>query len=68
MAKNETNIVKVVKQEGHWAWTLFAAYIGAVVYFYQQDPGFWQFFWALIKAAVWPAFVIYEVLGALGVK
>lgn len=67
MAKNETNFVKVVKQEGSWGWILFTAYIGAAIYFYNLEPGFWGFILALSKAAVWPAFVMYEVLSTLGV-
>lgn len=62
MSKNS----KVV-DNGSIGWVMFTAYIGAVVYFVQQDPGFWGFVLALLKAAVWPAFVLYEVLGALGV-
>lgn len=68
MAKSETNIVKVVKQEGQLSWVMFTAYVGAAIYFYGQDPTFWGFILALLKAAVWPAFVLYEVLGLLGVK
>jgi hypothetical protein len=47
---------------------LFTAYIGAVIYFVQLDPTFWGFIVALLKAAVWPAFVLFEVLGALGIS
>ena len=68
MAKNETNIVKVVKSESQLGWVMFTAYIGAAIHFYGQDPTFWGFILALLKAAVWPAFVVYEALGLLGVK
>ncbi len=47
--------IKVVTDNGAWGWVLFAAYIGAVVYFFQIDPTFWGFLLALIKAAFWPA-------------
>ena len=53
---------------GQLGWFMFMAYIGAAVYFYQLDPTFWGLILALLKAIVWPAFVIYEALGALGVK
>lgn len=59
--------IKVV-QESPWGWFFFMAYIGAVVYFVQLDPGFWGFILALLKAAVWPAFVIYEMLGLLTIR
>lgn len=68
MAKGERNIVKVVNDQGSLGWIFFAAYIGAAVYFFQLDPTFWGFILALIKAAFWPAFVVYEALGALGVR
>lgn len=68
MAKRETNIVKVVKEEGSWGWVLFLAYAGAAVYFFNLDPTFLGFFIALFKAIFWPAFVLYEVLGLLQVK
>ena len=59
--------VKVIN-DSPWGWFFFVAYIGAVVHFVQQDPGFWGFILALLKATVWPAFVIYEVLGRLGIN
>jgi hypothetical protein len=68
MAKRETNIVKVVKEEGSCGWVMFLAYVGAVVYFFNLDPTFWGLILALLKAIVWPAFVVYEVLGLLQIK
>jgi hypothetical protein len=65
MGRNER--IKVMSDHGPLGWVLFMAYIGAAVYFYQLDPGFWGFFLALLKAAVWPAFVLYEVLKLLAV-
>ena len=58
--------VKVIN-EGPLSWVFFVAWIGAAMYFFQQDSSFWGFFVAIIKAAVWPGFVVYEVLGLLGV-
>ena len=68
MAKGENNIVKVVNNQGPMGWVLFTAYIGAVIYFFQLDPNFWNFLLALIKAAFWPAFVLYYGMGALGIS
>lgn len=67
MAKDD-RIVKVVTDQGAWGWVFFTAYIGAVIYFFQLDLTFWGFVLALIKAAVWPAYVLFEVLVALGVS
>lgn len=68
MAKNETNFIKVAKSEGSWGWVLFTAWVGAFLYFFNLDQTFGGFFLAILKAIVWPGFVIYEVLGVLGVK
>ncbi len=65
MGRND-RAVKVVS-ESPMGWVLFMAYIGAAVYFYQLHPGFWGFFLALLQAAVWPAYVVYEVLRLLHV-
>lgn len=40
--------------------------IGAVVYYIQAADGFWQGVLGVLKALVWPAFLIYEALKALG--
>lgn len=66
--KANDRFIKVVTDNGAWGWIFFTAYIGAVVFFFQFDPTFWGFILALIKAAFWPAFVLFEVLGALGVQ
>jgi hypothetical protein len=66
MASSNDKIIKVVTDNGPAAWTLFAAYVGAVVYFFQLDQTFWGFVLALIKAAFWPAFIVFEALSALG--
>lgn len=67
MGKND-KVVKVVNEKGALGWVMFTAYIGSAVYFYQLDPTFWGFIVALLKAAVWPAFVLFEVLGLLQVR
>lgn len=56
-----------VKVDNPWSWALFVGYIGAVVYFVERNEGFWGFILALLQAAVWPAYVIYEVLKRLAV-
>jgi len=66
MARND-KIVKVVTDQGPLAWVFFAAYIGAVIYFFQFDLTVWGFIVALVKAAFWPAYVLFEILRNLGV-
>lgn len=40
--------------------------IGAAVYFIQQAPTFWVGVIGLLKALVWPAFLVYYALSYLG--
>jgi hypothetical protein len=67
MAKSDNSLVKITHEHGPTGFIFFLAYVGAVVYFFQQSPDFWGFILALIKAIVWPAFVSYNVLEVLGV-
>lgn len=60
--------VKVINEQGPLGWVFFMAYIGAFLYFFNLDPTFWGFILALLKAAVWPAYMLYEVLSLLGVR
>lgn len=53
---------KVIVNNGQWGFVWFVAYIGAAVYFVQRSSGFWGVIGALIKAIVWPGFVVYHVL------
>jgi len=39
--------------------------IGALVYFVQQAHGFGDYVLAVLKALVWPAFLVYEAFGAV---
>jgi hypothetical protein len=43
----------------------FLAFIGALVYFWQQANEFWDYVLAVIKALVWPALLVYEAFEAL---
>ena len=36
--------------------------IGALVYYIQQADGFWQGVLGVLKALVWPAFLVYDLL------
>lgn len=38
------------------------AFIGALVYYIQQAPDFWMGVVGFLKALVWPAFLIYELM------
>lgn len=41
----------------------FVGFIGAAVYYIQQSATFWQGVVGLLKALVWPAFLVYKLLG-----
>lgn len=58
--------IKIVDR-GSSGFVFFVAYIGAAIYFIQQASGFWAVILALLKAAVWPAYVLYHVLQSLHV-
>ncbi len=62
MAKSENNFIKINKDTGSAGFAFFVAYIGAAVYFVNQVDGFWNIIAALLKATVWPAILIYNIL------
>lgn len=67
MTKSENNIIKINKNEGISGFVAFLLYIGAAIYFIQQsNGGFWEVILGLLQAAVWPVYVIFHVLTALG--
>lgn len=41
----------------------FVGFIGAAVYYIQQSTTFWQGVLGVLKALVWPAFLVYKVFG-----
>ncbi len=41
------------------------AFIGAAVYFVQHSATFWMGVLGILKAIIWPAMIIYKVLGIL---
>ena len=45
----------------------FIGFIGAAIYFVSQATGFWNGALRILKAMVWPAFLVYESFKYLGV-
>ena len=41
-------------------------FVGAVVYYISTASGFWMGVLGLLKAIVWPAFLVFEVLKLVG--
>lgn len=62
MVKSEKNFIKVDKRGGPTGFVLFMSFIGAAVYFVNQVDGFWNIIAAVLKAIVWPAILVYNVL------
>ncbi len=42
-------------------------FIGAAIYYISNATGFWMGALGILKAIVWPAFLVYEALQKLGV-
>jgi len=53
-------------QSGSAGLVWFLGFIGAAVYYIQASNGFWSGFVGVLKALVWPAFLVYEALKTLG--
>ena len=71
---NSLNMARKDKEEcckGHWhhhargcgGCAYFLGFIGAAVYYVQQSTGFWMGVLGVLKALVWPAFVVFKLLG-----
>jgi hypothetical protein len=63
MSKNDKKTAMV--QKGSAGGFYFLGFIGAAVHFVSSVDGFWITIWALLKAAVWPAFLINKVFELL---
>ena len=58
---------RVIVREGPWGFVFLVAYVGAAIYFVSNSDGsFWGVVLGLLQAIVWPAYVVYNVLVALG--
>lgn len=65
MEKVEKNVTRVVKQGGPSGAVYGLGLVGALVYYIQTADGFWMGVVGVLKALVWPAFLIYKVLQTL---
>ena len=52
----------VNKSGGGVGFAYFLGMIGSAVYYLQQSTTFWDGVVALLKALVWPAFLVYHLL------
>lgn len=65
MGKDEKP-TKIINKQGPASYIFFMAFVGALVYFVQQAHGFGAVLLALLKACVWPAYLVFHVLQNLG--
>lgn len=66
MVMTEANrTVKVTNQGASFGGVYLMTVIGAAVYFVGEAAGFWGVVLALLKAIVWPGFVVYRALELL---
>ena len=61
MSKREFNFIKKEYKTAGGIYGL--GFLGAAVYYIQQATGFWEGVVGVLRAIVWPAFVVYKLLG-----
>ncbi|MCA9485534.1 MAG: hypothetical protein KC506_01685 [Nanoarchaeota archaeon] len=44
----------------------FLGFLGAAIYYISTTNGFWAGVLGVLKAAVWPAFLVFELLKFIG--
>lgn len=57
---------KNMKHNASTGGVYFLGFIGAVIYFISQVTGFWLTVLAILKALVWPVFLVFELLKFIG--
>ena len=62
MQKREFNFIKKEYKRGGGA-VYCLGIIGAAIYYLQTSTGFWASILAILKAIVWPAFLVHKLLG-----
>ncbi len=61
------NRASQVERAGSWGFLFLLAYIGAAIYFVSQSDGsFWGVVLGLLQGIVWPVYVMFHVLTAIG--
>jgi hypothetical protein len=67
MPKREFNLVKKEYKCPRCSGCAGGAYglgfLGALVYYLQTSVGFWSGVLGVLKAIIWPAFLVYKLLG-----
>ncbi len=58
-----TKTVKIINRGGQGDAVYFFGIIGAAIFYIHQASGFGEIVVALLKALVWPAYLVYRLLG-----
>ena len=69
MAKKKTEnkcCTTIVNQCGTSGLIYCLGFLGALVYYLSTATGFWMGVWGVVKALLWPAFLVFEILRYLG--
>ena len=59
-------MTKVVYKHAPHSALYFFGFVGAAIYYISHATGFWMGVLGLLKACIWPAFLVYEALKTLG--
>jgi hypothetical protein len=62
----KTQKVKCSSMAGCSGCAYFLGFIGAAIYYISAASGFWAGVLGVLKALVWPAFLVFEVLKFVG--
>lgn len=57
---------KEIPKNAHHSALYGLGFIGAAIYYISHSVGFWMGALGFLKACVWPAFLVYEALKAVG--
>jgi hypothetical protein len=66
MAKNIVIIKEKIKHHSKCGGFYFLGFIGAASYYISIATSFWMGVLGILKALVWPAFLVFELLKFLG--
>lgn len=64
--ENEDCCEHSCKKKGGMSCVYGLGFVGAAIYYVSTSVGFWAGVWGIIKAAVWPAILIYKLFNFLG--
>jgi len=59
--------VNIEVNKGSVGFAYFLGFIGAAIFYVSTAPDFWTGALGLLKAVVWPAFLVYAALNGLNV-